>query len=191
MTHPGGSHDADMRRHVLDAALAVLATTTVSSFSLVAVARRARVEVDVVKGMWANTHALIGAALMEYAARHLPMPDTGSLRGDLVGYAKSLAAAVNSPTGRRLLDAIIATPKDWDVSGWRASFFEGRRRRAAPVLQRAIDRGECPPDVNRLLFMDVLTSGLISSLQFYDRPVTDADCEAVVDLLLNGILLNR
>lgn len=191
MTRIGESRDAGVRERVLDAAIAVLATTNVSSFSVAAVARRAGVEVDVIRGMWPNTHTLISGALMAYAAQNMQMPDTGSLRGDLVGYAKSFAAAVNSSTGRRLLDAIIATPKDWDVSGWRDSFLEGRRRRAAPVLQRAIDRGECPPDIDPLLFMDVLAFGLISPLQLYDRPVTDSDCEAVVDLLLNGILLNR
>jgi len=181
------STDAALRRRVLDAALAELATTNAGSFTMAAVAQRARLEVRVVKDMWANKPGLITAALMAYAEQNMPMPDTGSLREDLVGYAKSFATAVNSPTGRRLLDAVIATPKDWDVSGWRYSFFVARRQRVAPILQRAIERGDCPPDVDAVRIMDLLTAGLCSPLQFYDRPTTDEDCEHVVDLLLNGI----
>jgi len=186
VTQTDESPDAATRRRVLDAALAELATTNAGSFTMAAVAERAGLEVRAVKDIWANTPALITAALMAYAARNMPVPDTGSLREDLVGYAKSFAAAVNAPTGRRLLDAVIATPTDWDVSGWRYSFFVARRQRVAPLLQRAIERGDCPPDVDPVRIMDLLTAGLCSPLQFYDRPITDEDCEDVVDLLLNG-----
>ena len=103
------------------------------------VAQRAGLEVQVVKDMWANTPELISAALMAYAGRTMPVPDTGSLCEDLVGYAKGFAAAVNSPTGRRLLDAVVATPKDWDVSGWRSAFFQAHRRlvQSSAVLRPA------------------------------------------------------
>ena len=191
VSHNVESSDAATRQRVLDAALAELATTNAGSFTMAAVAQRAALEVQVVKDMFANTPELISAALMAYAGRTMPVPDTGSLREDLVGYAKGFASAVNSPTGRRLLDAVIATPKDWDVSGWRSAFFEARRQRVAPLLQRAIERGDCPPDIDPVRIIDVLTAGLCSPLQFYDRPITGEDCEAVVDLLLNGIRRHR
>ena len=179
------------RERVLDAAIAELATTNVGSVTMAAVAQRAGLDVLAVKDIWPNTPELITAALLSYAAQNLPVPDTGSLRDDLLGYAKSFAAAVNSPTGRRLLDAVIATPKDWDFSGWRSSVYAARRQRAAPMLRRAIERGECPPDIDPVRVMDLLAAGLCISLQFYDRPVSDEDCEAIVDLLLSGVLRNR
>ena len=187
VSHNDESPDAAMRQRVLDAALAELATTNAGSFTMAAVASRAGLEVQVVKDMWPNTPELISAALMAFAGRNMPVPDTGSLREDLMGYSKAFAVAVNSPTGRRLLDAVIATPKDWDVSGWRYSFFLARRQRVAPLFQRAIERGDCPPDIDPARIIDLLTAGLCIPLQFYDRPITDEDCEAVVDVLLNGI----
>lgn len=191
MTRTDESSDAAVRERVLDAAIAELAATNVGSFTMAGVARRAGIELGPVKDRWANTPELLTAALMSYAAKNMRMPNTGSLREDLLSYAKSFAVAVNSPTGRRLLNAIIATPRDWDVSGWRSSFLAGRRQRAAPVLRRAIERGDCPPDIDPVRIMDVLAAALCSPLQFYDRPVTDEDCEDVVDLLLNGIRRNR
>lgn len=193
----GRRHFGEMRgadaphQRILDAAIAELATTTVDSFTMAAVAARAGLEVQAVKNIWANTPELLIAALMSYADVNLPIPDTGSLRGDLIHYATSFAAAVNSPIGRRLLDAIVASPKDWDVSDWRPGFFASREKRVAPLLKRAVARGECSPDVDAMRIMGVLTAGLCSPIQFHDRPVTDEDCEAVVDLVLNGILRNR
>lgn len=186
------TRDADApRRRVLDAAIAELATTTVDSFTMAAVAARAGFEVEAVKNMWPNTPALLTAALIHYGSQNMPIPDTGSLRGDLTRYAKSFAAAVNSPTGRRLLDAVIASPKDWDVSDWRPGFFASRQQRVAPILARAVERGECSADIDPMRIMGLLTAGLCSPIQFYDRPVTDADCEDLVDVLLNGILRKR
>ncbi len=179
------------RQRALDAAIAELVATNAGSVTMIAVAKRAGVDVQDIKEMWANTPELLTAALMSYAHQHLPVPDTGSLRGDLLGYAKSFAAAVNSPTGRRLLDALIATPKDWDVSGWRSAFFVARGQRSSAAMRRAVDRGELRADVDSVRVFDLLAAGLSTPVQFYDRPVTDEDCEFVVDLVLTGILVNR
>ncbi len=119
------------------------------------------------------------------------MPDTGSLREDMLQYAKLFAYAVNSTIGRRLVGAVVAAPNEWDVSGWRETFFESRQRRVEPMLCRAVERGECAPDLDVARIMDLLNAGLCISLQLYDRPVTDEDCEFVVDTLLNGIRPNR
>lgn len=109
-----------------------------------AVAKRAGMDVADIQDMWANTPALLTAALIAYAREHIRIPDTGSLRSDLLGYAKAYAASLNSPIGLRLLDAVVATPKDWDVTGWRSAFIAARGRTIPRMMQRAVDRGELP-----------------------------------------------
>lgn len=156
-----------------------------------AVAKRAGVDVEVIRGLWANTPALLTEALLSYARQHIRVPDTGTLRSDMLGYAKAYAASLNSPIGRRLIDAVVATPKDWDVTGWRSEFFEARAATISKMMRRAVDRGELRPDVDAVRVIDLLAGGLFLSLQFYDRPVTDEDCEFFVDTILTGILLNR
>lgn len=178
-------------QHLLDAVIAELAVTNPGSITLAAVARRAGVDERDVKKVWANTPELLTAALMSYARRNLPIPDTGTLRGDLLGYAKSYAAEVNSPKGRRLFDALIATPRDWDVTGWRSALYAARSQRTSAAIQRAVERGEVRADVNPVGFFDLLAAGLCIPLQFYDRPITDTDCEFVVDTLLNGVIAHH
>lgn len=155
-----------------------------------AVAKRADVDVEDIKGMWANTPQLLTAALLSYARTHIRIPDTGSLRGDLLGFAKAYAASLNSPIGRRLIYSVVASPKDWDVTGWRAEFLAARGTTISKLMRRAVDRGELRHDVDAVRVIDLIGGGLFLSLQFYDRPVTDEDCDFVVDTVLNGIRPN-
>ena len=52
------------------------------------------------------------AAEVERLERRLPMPDTGSLRGDLLAYARQTADDLGGPQGLTVLRAIIATVDD-------------------------------------------------------------------------------
>ncbi len=177
-----------VRQRVLDAAITELAVRNVGSFTMEGVASRAGVDVLSVKVVWANTPQLLSAALGAYARQYLPIPDTGTLRGDLLQYAKTWAESFNSPVGRRVLHTVIATPNDWDVRGWRWEFLDGRQRRIGRLLDRAVQRGECPPDTDPARVVDLLVGALGVFPLLYDRAITDEDCEYVVQTLLNGIL---
>lgn len=176
-----------IREMVLYAAVAELAATSVGDFSLEGVAARAGIDAHAVKQLWANTPELFAAALIAFGDRYIPIPDTGTLRGDLLEYSKSYAVAVNSPIGRRLLDALIVKPKDWDVAGSREAFRDGRHERIAAIVRRGIERGACAEGTDPVLLLDMLGACLCTPVLFYDIPVTDEHCEYVVDLVLNGI----
>ena len=180
--------DADQTKEmVLYAAVAELAAQNVGAFNLEGVAARAGIDVLTVKQLWANTPELFTAALIAFGERYMPIPDTGTLRGDLLAYAKSYAIAENSPIGRRLLDALIVKPKDWDVNGSRETFLDGRNDRNTVMIRRGIERGECGADTDPVLLIDMLGACLCTPVLYYDLPVTDEHCEYVVDLILNGI----
>ena len=187
MTQTDSSRLAFDEQLVLDAAIEELATTSAGMVTVAAVAKRAGVAVEDVRRTWPNQPELLTAALMHYGQRRLSIPDTGSLRGDLLGYARRFAEEMNSPAGRRLLDALLVTPKDWDVTGWRTAFVAARNALIAAALQRSVDRGELRPDVDPVGVVDLLLAGLRVPLHLYDRPISDADCVFVVDTLLNGV----
>lgn len=188
MTETGDvRHVERSRQLILEAALAELTIRNFDGFSLAKVAQRAGLDEVKVKQIWPNAQALFAATYHEFGERHIAMPDTGSLRGDLLEYAKSWAANVNTPLGRRLLDALIVSPKDWDVSGSRASYVDNRNGRAITIIRRAVERGECAPDVDPIRAADHFRAALSVPVLFYDRPITDQDCEVVVDTILDGI----
>ena len=181
-----------VRHQVLDAALAELVANHFDRFTLEKVAARAGVDVLTVRQQWPNTPELLIAALTEYGDRYVPMPDTGSLRDDLMHYAKSYAETMNSPLGRRLADALIVRPRDWDVAGSRASFLERRTNdRAIALVRRGVERGDCSPDTDPVRAADLIVAGLSLPVMLYDRPITAEHCEFVVDTVLNGIAPGR
>lgn len=192
MSETGGKACPDaVRAEILDAALAELIANHFDGFTIDNVAARAGVDVMSVKQQWPNTPELLVAALTAYGDRYVPMPDTGSLRDDLMHYAKSYAESMNSPLGRRLVDALIVRPRDWDVAGSRATFVDGRNDRAVAIMRRGIERGECPPDTDAAGVADLIGAGLSLPVMLYDRPITGEHCAFVVDTVLNGVCLGH
>ncbi len=187
MTDTGGGLDDITRRVVLNAALKELGTSSVGSLTLDGVAARARVEVRLVKQAWPSAPELFREVLEEFADSQMPVPDTGTLRDDLLQYARSFARTVNTPDGRRILDALIVKPEDWDLSDSRVVFQRYWARRLGVMVQRAVARGECPAGTDPALAMDMLVISLCLPVLVYDRPVSDEHCRDVVRTLLNGI----
>ena len=190
MTNTGKTVDAT-RQLVLEAAVDELSTGSVGSFTMERVAARAGVDVGTVRQMWPNTPELFTEVMKFYGDRHIPIPDTGTLHGDLLAYARSYAASVNTTTGRRLLDAVIVKRADWDLTDSRATFLAGRASRIAVIVERGIQRGECPADTDPALTIDMLGTGICLPVLYYDQPVSDEHCQYVVRTLLTGITGER
>jgi AcrR family transcriptional regulator len=173
---------------ILGAALDELKINNLATFTIEKVAARAGVEPHTVRQLWPSTPDLFAATMMSYTAQHLPgILDTGTLYGDLMLYANGYADMVNTPTGRRILDSLIVRPNDWDLAGAREAYFRSRHEWASEIVQRGIDRGECPPATDPRRTIDSLTMIVCLPVLVYDRPVTPDDCEYAVQLVLRGI----
>lgn len=177
----------DLGDPIHNAAMAELVQPSSAVFSEKQVAARARVDVRDIRRRWPNTRALLDATLDAYFEGRLPVPDTGSLRGDLQVFARWLASIYNTPLGRRVLDALISRPSDWDVSGVRQALPDVRSRRYEVLFLRGVDRGECAADIDRKRLLDLLALGVAIPQVFHDRPVTDDDVSFVIDTILDGV----
>src|SRR5262245_66439137 len=75
----------------------------IDAFTIAEVAARARVHETSIYRRWGTKHALARDACLQHAEVALAMPDTGSLRSDLVALLERLTAILVSPEGRALL----------------------------------------------------------------------------------------
>lgn len=187
----GDTLDHTVQRRVLDAALDTLLAKRVGSFTLEGVAVRSGISAAAIRRIWPNTPELFSATLKTFGERYLPIPDTGTLEGDLLEYARSYAATLNSAVGRRMLDAIIVKREDWDLTDSRELFLVGRKSKVSTIIQRGIERGECPPETDTVLAIDMLATGLMLPVLFFDHKVDDAHCGYVVKTILYGITEKR
>src|ERR1700751_5486813 len=98
---PGGRW-ARGRESVLDAALVFLGSEGPHALTVSEVAARAGVHETSIYRRWGSREALIIDALLSASQEFLPIPDTGSLRADLIAFANSLGAYLNETVGNAL-----------------------------------------------------------------------------------------
>lgn len=129
---------------LLDAAWAQLVSGGYGAFTFDAVAERAGTSKPVIYRRWPNREALVVAAVQHFFTRSsLPVPDTGTLRGDLI------ALLTQTNESRLAMAAIFSVQLGtfYQETGTTPAELRGRllRDRASAVetvLHRAVERGE-------------------------------------------------
>ncbi|PZF62145.1 TetR family transcriptional regulator [Curtobacterium sp. MCBD17_034] len=117
------------------------------SFPLVA--ERAGVNPTTLYRRWPDVGALLQEATVAALTREGdPVPDTGSLDGDLIGWATAVVRDIGRIERARFLRAMVSARTDLVVH---CAVTERRREQAAAVIGRAAARGEAPPTVDQVL----------------------------------------
>lgn len=165
---PGG-RSARVRAAVLDAAMGELADKGWERFSIAGVAARAGVHQASIYRRWASRDALALDACLHFSAASLPLPDTGSLRGDLEALLRALAAMLQTPAGAALLT--LAQSADPAVAAARGRFWAERFAAAGAIFSRAAARGEVPPVADPQLLLELLIAPLYLRLLVTGEPL--------------------
>ncbi|MDT0437299.1 TetR/AcrR family transcriptional regulator [Streptomyces sp. NPDC005840] len=177
---PGG-RTARTGQAVHDAVRALLAERGQGGFTGRDVAERAGVHEATIYRRWGSLDTLLldVAATVSRLNEDSPLPDTGTLRGDLLTWASAMATDLEGPEGLGLLRSVLAVRTSGDERADRVSDFVYARAEAIQrVLDRARQRGEAVPEL-----LDVLER-LVAPLYFraifaYRRP--DAGLAELVD----------
>src|SRR5215468_426884 len=93
-----GGRSARVRSAVLDATLALLREGG-DAFGIPQIAARAGVHETSIYRRWGSREALIVDAVRSHIGEEIPVPDTGTLRGDLSAFLASIIAFLSSPLG--------------------------------------------------------------------------------------------
>lgn len=182
---PGGRSER-VRCAVLAAARNELLETGWEGFSHRSVARRAGVDPATVYRRWPTRPRLAVDALLEMASE-VPLPDTGSVAGDLDAFLRRLHGVLEDPSLLRLLHALsIATGSDDDELRETVSAFWGSRfEQAAVMVERAVARGELPRDVDAHELIERLVSPFYFRALISAEPLDDALIGSSVEAVLS------
>jgi AcrR family transcriptional regulator len=141
---------------------------------------------------WKSKGALVGAALVGSRRLELALPDTGSLRGDLVGLLRTvLALLTEPPTGRVAVAALGAATHSDELAGYVRGFFADRLARERPLFARAVERGELPADADPMLLVDLLIGAAWLRVVFRSEHPPADFVDRVVDTVLHGATARR
>jgi AcrR family transcriptional regulator len=151
---------------ILDTALRLLARDGYERFTIDSVAAQAHASKTTIYRRWKNKAELVKAALDAHdAGYNEQVPDTGSLRGDLVATLTMLSRKSESVPPSLYVDLLRAMEHDAELADaiHRHLADPGLAPLDAP-LSRAIVRGEVSPGVDRELVHDVAEAMLAHRL---------------------------
>jgi len=141
---PGGRTERT-RQSVLHATLDLLAERGFSELTVDAVAERSGVHKTTVYRRWSSPDGLVAAALQMGAEDDWKAPDTGSLEDDLYEVAAEVVRYFTEPALKELPTAsVLAAFQSPPAAEALHDFYQDRHERMAPIVERAIARGEVP-----------------------------------------------
>ena len=142
---PGG-RTARTRSAVLDATVAELIAHGYAGLTADGVAARAGTNRATIYRRWGSVQGLIVDAIETFAADQARVPDTGDIDDDLRLWAHSLLDTLTGPVSGALVRALFGSAGDSpEVQGLRHRFWLVRSSLVAPMVVRAIERGQLPP----------------------------------------------
>jgi AcrR family transcriptional regulator len=173
-------------RAILEATTQLLAESGFVALTMEEVALRAGVSKATIYRRWPTKGTL---AFDAFAARFLagqPLPDTQTLRGDLLAALRSWIRTVEgTATGRTLVGLIAEVQRDPALAEvWRDRFVRPVRNQHLVMIQRGIDRGEIPPGTDPEIALDLLFGSAYHRLLQSHLPLDEPFAVAVVDAIL-------
>lgn len=184
---PGG-RSARVHRAVLDAARGALDDSGMAALSVADVAARAGVHETSIYRRWGTRENLVISALLDEADERLPIPDTGSLRNDLLAYAASLVVYLSSPAGIALDRALASAGDDPVTRQMRKHYWTSRYACAGRIVTHAIEREELPETADSRFVLEMLVGPLHFKVVMTREPLTLDYARHLVDTLLVGLI---
>jgi AcrR family transcriptional regulator len=151
-THPKrrpGGRSAAVVLAVHRATLELLAERGYEGFEIPEAASRAGVHRTTVYRRWRTKSALVADTMLAHMAEQVPAPDTGALHTDLEQLLREVVAVLREPAVIETLRAQVAlSESDESVREARRRFWSSRFQRSGVIVERAIERGEVPPETD-------------------------------------------
>jgi len=148
---PGG-RSARTKAATFAAAAALIAERGHEPITMADIAERAGLATTSLYRRWGDVRVLLMEVAVEQLVREHPLPDTGSLRGDLGAWARTIAASLRSREGSSFFRVLVATAMPTGVDGSaRTAALGPRTEQIATMLERARQRGEHAPSVAEVL----------------------------------------
>jgi AcrR family transcriptional regulator len=182
-----GGRSARVRAAVLRAALEAMAESGPTGATISEIARRAGVHATSIQRRWGSCENVILDALLSYSQEKLPIPDTGSLRDDLVEFGRSIAGYLATPLGEAVARTMAASEDDQTIAASRDQFWQARYDIARAIIDRAVARREITEDTDPQMALELLVAPLHFRKVLTRQPVDDGFVERMVDTLMRGL----
>ena len=181
------------RAAILAATAAILAAEGLREMTVDDVAARAGVSKATIYRWWKSKAELALDAFVGDVRARVPVPDTGSLAGDLRARLRATVRTYARPPVRGVLTALVAEAQ-YDPAFaelLREHVVRPLREGSREVFRRAIERCEIPPGAPLDLALDMAVGAIYYRLLLGTAPVDVRLADQAVDFVLVGLTTPR
>jgi AcrR family transcriptional regulator len=183
---PGRPRDSRLDQALLEAGLAVFLESGYSGASLAEIARRAGVGTPAIYRRW-PTKADMAIDIVEHVSEPEPIPDTGSIRDDLVAFMKLRLRTWTTPMFRKVvLPTLMEGNREGAVASDISVRFASYRKALEARIGRSIEAGELRVGTNPGRLVDLLMGTIAMPLLFFQEPPAVDEADMIVDQVLSG-----
>ncbi|MEU6849674.1 TetR/AcrR family transcriptional regulator [Actinacidiphila alni] len=152
----------DVTESIRAAVFAELAAVGYGRMSMEGIARRAGVGKAAVYRRWRSKLPLVLDTVSDIAAAGLPVPDTGTLHGDVRAMLEVSARALRHPVAAQIIPDLLAEAARSPelAAALRTALRDAQGGVAAAVIRQAAARGEIPAATDPGLALDLLAGPL-------------------------------
>ncbi|MGL5826636.1 MAG: TetR/AcrR family transcriptional regulator [Nocardioides sp.] len=176
VVHPRGPA---VTRAVFDAALDAVIEHGTLRVSIEEIAVRAGVNKTTIYRRWGTVEEVVLAAVLAHADAVVPIPDTGTLAGDLGRLARLVRDTISTPRARALMIAARSSGGH-TLRSMREQFWNVRLAAAAVIVDRAVERGECARPASSEQVIERLVAPIHFRMGELERAVDDAYLDSLV-----------
>ncbi|HEY0258602.1 MAG TPA: TetR/AcrR family transcriptional regulator [Lacisediminihabitans sp.] len=175
---------------ILDAALELIAELGYERVTMDNIAARAHASKTTMYRRWPTKSELVADALRRHAQGAVPaVPDTGTLRGDLLATVGEIAETLTGGRGPSLIGLIEAIRDDAALRTQVSSQVRERSHRVGrEICSRAISRGEDVHAERADTVLDLAFEHLFTSTLFDGAQPSAANHQELVDTVLLPLL---
>jgi AcrR family transcriptional regulator len=181
-----GSRGAGRENAILEATLQLLAEAGYDQLTIDAVAARAHCSKATIYRRWPGKAPLVITAVRQLAGHPAAaVPDTGSLRSDLLAALEAMRSSLAGQDSALILGLLVAMHRDAELAGAvREQVLDAKREVFGAVIDRAVARGDVPAATDSALLAEICSAVLFSRLLVTGEPLDDAFTRHLVDAVL-------
>jgi AcrR family transcriptional regulator len=183
---PGRPRDPRLDDALLNCGLTVMLERGYHATTLTEIARRAGVGTPAIYRRWPTK---IGFAIdiVVKVSEPEPIPDTGSIRDDLVEFVALRLRTWSTPFFRQVVFPVLLEGlSEREVANGIGQGFLEYRKALALRIRRSVDDGELRADTDPGRLLDLLTGTIAMPLLFFQETPAVGDAETIVDQVLSG-----
>lgn len=177
--------EGDRELEILSATLEVLADVGYDRLTMDAVAARAKASKATLYRRWTNKVSLVIDAL-QHSKGPTELPDTGSLRGDLMGVFCGLGGLVDPDAVAMFASVLTAIARDADFAeAFRTEVVGPKIAVSQQIWERARERGELRDDID-LSLLEPALAGIVLHRVFVmgEEPTPDLITRVIDQIIL-------